>query len=267
MDRPYSTSLHITRLLVLALVSACTPVTQGPPERPLSDRQVAAVLSGMEDQEKRVFSFYSVGRLTVGGGYWEPESGILIAGIREPFRIKMEITHPWGQPLVHILIDKDRLGVLSFPDKRLFLGDFTPEALSKFLAGKLDSRLVWAVLRGYPVLPDYRRIESREPNRIAFIDSGLKETETLEVFPDSLLPKVLILPDQQVELVFSEFQEDQGIAYAGGVKVIPPKGGRIMALKREKTVFNRPIPGEVFDLPRPAGFEVMDLDKVKGPSL
>ncbi|MCJ7596840.1 MAG: hypothetical protein MUO52_18920, partial [Desulfobacterales bacterium] len=150
-------------------------------------------------------------------------------------------------------------------DKRLFLGDFTAEALSRFLAGKLDSRLVWAALQGYPILPDYRRIESREANRIIFVDSGQEETEILEVFPDSLLPKAVILPDRQVELVFSEFQEDQGITYAKGVKVIPPKGGRTMVLKREKAVFNRPIPEQIFELSRPAGFEVMDLDRVKGP--
>ncbi|MFH1125202.1 MAG: hypothetical protein V1758_16220, partial [Pseudomonadota bacterium] len=128
-----------------------------------------------------------------------------------------------------------------------------------------DSRLVWAALRGYPILPDYRRIESREANRIVFIDSGQEETEILEVFPESLLPKAVILPDRQVELVFSEFQEDQGITYAEGVKVMPSKGGRTMALKRERAVFNRPIPEQIFELSRPPGFEVMDLDRVEGP--
>lgn len=243
----------------------CAPVPLGPPERPLGDQQVSIILSDLRDQDRRVSSFYSFGRLSAKRGYWEPDSSILAAGTRHPFRIKIELTHPWGQPLLHVLIEGGSLGILSFPDKKLFLGDFTPETLSRFLGARLDLRLVWAVLRGYPNLPaDYLAV-SREANQIALLSEGGVQTETIEVSPESLLPKAVSLPEGRVRLLFLNLQEAEGIRHAGEVRVIVREGERNVSLKRERGIFNRSVPEQIFELPRPPGFEVIDLDKSKGP--
>jgi hypothetical protein len=227
----------------------------------MSERQVEEVVSRLREQEGKVASFYSRGNLLMKNWYGEEESGIIIAGSKDPFRIKIEVTHGWGQPILHILIDRGRLEVLSFSDSTLYVGEFTPEALSKFLPGPLSRDLIWSALRGYPTVSPYKKILSPAAGHIDFYGAGNEKVETIQLGRETLHPERVSLPPQQVALTFSDIVESDGIFYAREVEVDHRKSRGRLLLRNEKTVFNRPVPDEIFTIDKPLGFTVSRLEE------
>ena len=233
-------------------------------QEPLHLGEVKNIIEKIQDQEKKVSSFYSLGSLSVQDGNWESESNILTIGKKNPFIIKMEITHPWGQPILHILIDKKKLEVLSFREKRLYLGPFTPGALSRFLPVDFNIDLIWAVLRGYPNLIRHHRTALLRRDQISLLDGEEKEVEIIEPYPGNLLPKLVSFPEKTISLVFSNFKEDEGIIYAREVEVEMAKRGMGLVLKNRKMVFNKSIPEQVFIIKKPPSFKTFHLDQKDG---
>lgn len=250
-------------VLVGMLLSGCAAFRTAPPAPPLSKLQVDKILSIIKQEDGKVTSLYSRGTLLVKDWLREEESSTVIAGLREPFRVKIEITHSWGQPILHILIDRSRLEVLSFAESRLYMGDFTPEALSRFIPGPLSRELIWSVLRGYPGLLPYQRGISPRANRIELFGADEEKVETIDLAED-LQPFQVSLPVQRVVLTFSDIRESDGIAYSGEVGVDQKKARGKLSLRNEKMVFNRPIPNEVFTIEKPPAFTVVQLDKATG---
>jgi hypothetical protein len=252
---PSVLSSLLTFFLLVSL-SSCATIY-----KPLGDKDVEVILSRIQAQEGKVFSFYTSGGLSLQDRDWESESHVLIVGNRNPFKIKIEVTHPWGRPIVHILIDGKNLQVLSFPEKKLYLGVFTPEALSRFLPGELDAHLVWAALRGYPHLLAYHRTTSIKANQIRLFDEKGKVLEIIDLHPESRLPRMVFFPEKNIGLEFSDFQELDGIYYARKVRVEDMDGKSNLMLRNRKTVFNKTIPMQVFHLEKPPSFGTYDLEE------
>ena len=232
--------------------------------KPLADKEVEVILSRIQAQESKVSAFYTSGGLSLQDREWDSESHVLIVGRRNPFKIKIEVTHPWGRPIVHILIDERNLQVLSFPDKKLYRGVFTPEALSKFLPGELDEHVVWAVLRGYPHLLAYHRTISMKANQIRLFDEKGKVLEIIDLYPESKRPRMVFFPEKNMGLEFSDFQELDGIYYARKVKVEDMEGKSNLILRKRKMVVNEAIPKQVFHLEKPPSFGTYDLEENSG---
>ena len=91
-------------LLWIAPFAGCAAIAPSLIQKPFSDTQVETIVSRIQEQDKKVSSFYRVGRVLAKKGLWEQEARVLIAGTKAPFRIKVELTHPWGQPIAHILV-------------------------------------------------------------------------------------------------------------------------------------------------------------------
>ena len=248
----------LTCFLLISLASCATIY------KPIADKDVEVILSRIEAEASKVSAFYTSGVLFLQDRDWESESHVLIMGRRNPFKIKIEVTHPWGRPIVHILIDGRNLQVLSFPDKKLYLGTFTPEALSKFLPGELDAHVVWAVLRGYPHLLSYHRTVSVKAHQIRLLDEEGNALEIIELYSENRLPRKVLFPEKNMGLEFSDFQELDGIYYARKVKVDDMEGKSNLILRKGKMVFNKAIPKEVFHIEKPPSFGTYDLDKNSG---
>ena len=251
---PSFLSTLLTCLVLLCLSSCATRY------KPLPDSDVALILATIRAQERKVSSFYLTGALSLQDREWESESHVLIVGNRNPFKIKIEVTHPWGRPIVHILIQERNLQVLSFAEKRLYLGAFTPQTLSRFLPGELDAHLVWAVLRGYPHLLSYHGTTSMKANQIRLLDEEGRAQEVIDLYPESKLPSMVFFPAKNIGLGFSDFQQIDGIYYARRVKVEDMGGKSNLMLRNRKMVFNKTIPKEVFRLEKPPSFGTYDLE-------
>ncbi len=262
--RASRTSLPILiRLAFVFLFFSCATLERQPVEKPLRDREVAAVIATMREQDRLVTSVVASGTLTIRNWYWEAESAVLLVGIREPFMVRVEITHSWGQPILHILIHDGQLNVLSFRDKSLFVSPFTSQALARFFPADLDPLLIWTVLRGYPALRSYDGAVSGKAHQVVFLKGEERDVEVIELLPGSHLPRRVSFPDRRIVLEFAEFQEIGGIIHAAKLDIHELKGAKKLTLQTNQMLPNKSIPEEIFALRVPPGFRIQQLDEYR----
>jgi hypothetical protein len=250
--------LFVLALMGLITLSGCAPVLF---KKPLGDQELGRVLSLLKAQEEAVATFFTTGQMMVKDWYWDQEANTLMAGTRTPLRLRMEITHAWGQPILHLLVVGKTFKALSYGERKLYMGDLTPGALSKFFPADLDADLIWEVLRGFPKLQLDGRAESRKADQVSFLNRNGDEVEILDLDPESGLPRQLSFPERKVGIGYADFQQERGIRYAKEVRVKQLEGTRNLTLKNGKMVFNRPIPDEIFRMEIPPGFETEYVNK------
>jgi hypothetical protein len=251
---------HLIVTFLLCLIPNCTTVSKVPIQEPLSEQATKKVITDIREQEEKVQSFYAHGLIASSAWYGQSEANILVAGKKRPFKMKIEITQSWGQPILHILIDQKKLEVLSFKDKTLYHAPFTLDSLSKFLPGTIDPDFVWGTLRGYPNLVSHDIVKSLRKDQISLFHRGGDEVEVIDLYPESQLPRSVQFPDKQITLSFSDFQENGGIYYAREVGVSHKGEKRKLVLKNMKTVFNTSIPEQIFIQNKPPAFKTRHLN-------
>lgn len=245
-------------LIWLLALSGCAPLLF---KKPLSDQELGKVVSLLKAQEEAANTFFTTGQMVVKDWYWDQEANTLIVGTRIPLRLRIEITHAWGQPILHLLVFGKTFKALSYGEKKLYVGDLTPGALSKFFPADLDADLIWGVARGFPKLQLDGRVVSRKADQVSLLDRNGNEVEITDLYPESGLPKQVSFPERKVAVGYADFRQESGILYAGEVRVTQMEGTRNLTLKNGKMVFNKPIPDEIFRMEIPPGFETEYMDK------
>jgi hypothetical protein len=212
----------------------------------------------MRDQGQKVSTFSASGTILVDGWIWDSSAEILIAGTKEPFRVKMEITHSWGKPVIHILIRDDQLEILEFSEKRLYTGEFSSKSLSRFLPGEYyDPDTIWAILRGFPNVLPYQKIQTPRSSRIDLLDREGNIIEVINYYPENSSLKTVSFPGNAQDMLFSGFMESNGIHYAAEVKLDNIKRRKHLVLRKKRVAFNREIPDQFFIMEKPPAFETV----------
>ena len=247
-------------VLSLALLTGCAALRPAPP--PLDPARLDTVLDRLAEQKERVASFYSLGTVTLRQWVVESEEArILVVGTRNPLRIKVEITHPWGAPVLHVLVDRGRLEAFSFPDATLYTGPATPGTLERFLPSPPDMDDLWDLLRGYPPPPAPGGVPASEKGpRIVCSEACPGAPWSLRVRPDTLEPERLTFLESRLEVAFDDLHVRDGIRWAGVVSYHPgDRPGRVV-IRNERMVFNEEIPEAVYTLKTPPSFREIDLE-------
>lgn len=259
--RIHAPSVAVQWLLLILLVffNGCAAFRPAAP--PLSDPETSRVLDRLKAQAENVFTFYSMGTVVLKQGFMESqEARILVVGTRDPLRIKVEITHPWGRPLLHVLISGDRLEALSFQEATRYTGPATPETLGRFLPSPPDLASVWSLLRGYPAPPERGTAISESGPRIVWrADSG-RPLQILGIRPETLEPERIVFPESRLHVLFGELRESGGIRYAGEVRYLPEEKRGQVLIENERMVFNQDIPEAIFEIRVPSMFRTEALD-------
>jgi hypothetical protein len=261
---PREKTVHCLKTCLIAIavlfVAGCAGIERRLFERPFDPEVVADLKSDLLDQSEKVQSLFSSGRLQVRG--WrgqELEATIFSAWVRSPVKIKIEVTHPWGQPILHLLVDGENFRLLAFGERKLYTGPFTARSLSTLLPAELDQSLLQDLLRAYPGLDPDQRAHSEEPNRISFYGPEGDGVRIIKFDRETLRPMEVMLPRQNIRLVFSDFESVDGIRFARETALVHPLGGRRLIHRVETIVFNRTIPDQVFSLQAPPGFDTVFL--------
>jgi hypothetical protein len=245
----------------MTFLFGCAAPEHRPPSPPLSDQEAARIARRILKEGQQVSSFYSIGMVSAGEWYGESDADILVAGVRKPFRIKLEITHTWGQPLLHILIDGTKVKALSFRESKFYQGTFTSRALSRLIPVRFDPDLIWGILRGYPSILPHESVQSLGPNQISLLNGKREEVEIIDLDGGKALPRHVTFPDRNIRVTYGAFHREGGIPYAGSVKVSRLDGGKRLTLNHRRMVLNGNIPNGVFAIPRPPAMKIIDLDR------
>jgi hypothetical protein len=259
-DYPKACIAGLIVVLGLLLLNGCTSFPRHVPSVPFGPDETRRVLALFKEQESLVHTFVSSGRLKMRAKGPESESSFLIAGTRDPYKIKIEITHLWGKPILHILIDGIQLGVLSFSEKRLYKGTLDELGRLKFFPAHLRTDQIWALARAYPALSEYDRAVSMKGHQVTLLDSKEQPVQVIDFYPQpDLLPRLITFPAQDTRVSFSDFQNSSGIYYAQNVGVAGRNPDTEITFELKQMILNRPIPNEVLMLTSPPDFEVMPL--------
>ena len=244
---------------LLLLLSCCARVAVTPPSPPLDHPAIAGIISAFKEQGVAVRTLFSSGTLTIDIKGSESDATILIVAIRDPSKIKIEITHTWGRPLLHILISGSRIDILSFTDKRLYSGQLGTYDLSRLIPVPLSPELLWTLARAYPVLLKYNRVLSLKGNQITLLDQRKDKIQVIDLYPTSDLPHRASFCQQNAEVTFSDFQNNGGIRYAKEIGLNSPEDNARLSFEIGQMVFNKPVPEAIFRLETPLDFELVPL--------
>lgn len=249
-------------VLLLLLLSCCARIVITPPSPPLDHQAITGIISAFKEQGVAVSTLFSSGTLTLDIKGSESDATTLIVATRDPSKIKIEITHPWGRPLLHILIMGSSLEILSFTDKRLYSGQIGTLGLSKLIPVPLSLELLWTLARAYPVLLKYSSVRSLKGNQITLLDQRGDKTQVIDLYPKSDLPQRVSFCQQNAEMTFSGFQNSGGIWHAKEIRLNSPEDNARLALEIRQMIFNKPVPKAIFRLETPPDFELVPLKSV-----
>lgn len=245
-------------MLFLALCG-CTP-RPAPPL--LTQGQVRELVSTLQEQEAlaRSFSFWD-GALRVVQGEQENAFRILAAGARNPLRLKVEVTHSWGRPLWHLLIQDGEIRLASFVDQRLYTGSEGLFYFPSLLPFPVSVDRLWGWLRGFPSLPPYHDAVCQAPGKILLKDRRGRPLETMRFCGSSPWPVEIQIPRTPLRVVIKDYAVLDAIPFARNLILEDPSQEIRVDLTRSHMRFNQPIPEEIFTLQVPDHFKRVPLPR------
>lgn len=246
--------------LVAALVfSGCSLIgVQG--ERLTGDPQkINAMLSVVEAQVKAADTFYYSGNLHLKNSAGETEFHVLTIADLKAGRLKIEMTHPWGKPLLHLLLAGNSVDLLLFGEKLHYQSQLNCEALERRLPMPLERAVLWTLARAFPVLTPYQTAAGEGEHRLVLQNAHGRTMQILDFCPETTLPGEVRFMKSGARMRFSNFQEQNGIFYARQMGYTDSKEEVEMNVHVERMVFNPGIPEAVFSLNIPSGFPTIVL--------
>ena len=258
--------LLLSFLSALLLTQGCIPPKLlGPASQPYTTDEMNAILNEAMSQEDLVKTLFSTGTLTSRQGQTEQEANISIVGQRSPFRIKIEITHPWGSDIANLLLDQNRFTLVLFPEKRIFVGPIGKGMLKRSFPVPLDPSAVWAFVRGYPSLPEYKKAVSPGKGSISLLNERDVTVRRLDFNPSTREPEKCSFPALRVTQHYEAFEKRDAVEFARTVVLKEDSQERTLTLRIKHVLFNPHLPSGIFQVKKPAKFATVDLSR-KAPT-
>ena len=259
MHKTWGTILSCLSFFLVTLFFGCAPLTPFPPAKPFSQQESDRLISKLQDQEKKVSSFQGIGKLLLKKGEEEIESNLFTIGKR-PYKLRIEITHPWGKPLLYIVADQKNVSVLSLTEGKLFRGPPDSFNIKQFFPCGLNMDLAWTIFSGsIPALSSTGKVMSLKPYEISLFDKQGEVTKTIRFSSRNLLPRSTYFAKKGFTILFSEFQQKDSGFYPFNIKVSKEKEDQLVVIQYKSLQLNMAVPEEIFQLHPPPGFEIVNL--------
>ena len=252
-----------TVVWIAALVSFQSCARMSMPSKPETPDRIAVekLEQAMDRQEKAVQTIVSSGK--VSSGEWDvgTELNALVVGTLDPFRIKIEITHPWGRPLLHILMTESTIKILSFSEKKFYLGETGKRGTFTIFKIPIDPAIIWSFVRAYPVLLPHVEIKGTTSNQIILVNSKKENIQTVAFYPKYAYPRSSFFVKTNTELFFSDYEETGSIIFARKITVNNPRDKTRLMFVSDRTTLNKAVPDEIFEMEAPEHFQTIPLEE------
>ncbi|NLD35847.1 MAG: hypothetical protein GX654_03175 [Desulfatiglans sp.] len=255
--------LIIILLAFAFFFAGCSSLAPYRQQKILSGEEIQNIRAEAKAQAQMVSEFYFTGQVSIDGWILDRSADILIAGNREPLKLKMEITHSWGKPLFYLLIRDNRLTIIDFMEKRQYDGEFTAANLSRFLPEMdFSPDMIWSFLRGYPIYSGEPDIHEDRGGVLTLKGADKKTIGTITLTTSKEIKEAALFSPGSPGMIFKGFIMAGEISYAANTLLKDKKENRGMTLKRKKVAFNKDIPDEIFTLAIMPSFKQVSLDDV-----
>lgn len=221
---------------------------------PLRPRQVTSVpvsrvkaaREALDVQAKMVRSFITTGRMVIIDTAQRIPATFLCVATRSPFRIKTEITHSWGLPLVNILVKGKQVIINDLYHKRTYNAQL---GISGSIAGNLpalDRSVLWSIMRAYPEVMHRGSLSWSDTEQAFVLLSRGKRGQIIYLDREGKFPSIVLYPELGLQVKFSDFKVMRQFIYADHIEVTHSEKGSNMQIAIKKIIFNQEIDPEVF---------------------
>jgi len=248
---------YIYKILILMsglIFSSCITTSSVAPEKNM--RNPISAVPFFYEQEEAVNSFIASGTLSYGKKMRTDEGSFFAVGTLNPLKLKLEITHPWGGDIMHVLFDQNNITVVSFRDKAIYKGEYTEltQINSLILA---DPLIVWSFFRGFPRLLPYEDSYTEGNNKFFLLGSNsfLKQSVSLE--EGRMIPLSTEYNSIGIIVDTDDFTNIGDIFYALAIKIASKNTDEFIDIRFKGHEFNRSITQGIFNIFVPPGFQVL----------
>ncbi len=255
--RSYLISVCVCSAFLL-LLPACS-VFRPAPRYLLSHNQASQLLASIDSQDAMTDTLVSSGTIELREPGNKSQADFLFVGTKKPLRMKIEITHSWGRPVIHCLLDDKTFRLVDYIKKTVYIGSLNSARKILFLPGIATPTQVWSIFRGYPEICDYNSFAMPVPAAISMRDEMGTEVQRIGFDLQNFAPKTVSYPLLKLDVFYSNFKRLEGYIYAGKVEVAKSSDDQKIVLLIKKILFNKQIPGQIFNLPIPPGYKTISL--------
>ncbi|MCG6877933.1 MAG: outer membrane lipoprotein-sorting protein [Deltaproteobacteria bacterium] len=257
----------LTALAFLGL-QCCSPLTVKPPAPALDEESVASIVSAFAGQEKATRTLFFTGTLTLNNRGSENSAQILMiadrtsragTGAHSYGRMKIEITHAWGKSLLHLFLEGQRLEILDFNEKRFYRGTLRSRYLSARIPIPLNGAILWSLARAFPAVLKHHKAASFAGDQITLMDAEDVKVQVFDLYSSEPLPHRVSFLKENAEMIFSDFEDEDGILYARRVSFHSPGHEISLTIRIDQMKFNTLIPEAVFEMVPPRDFKTVNL--------
>ena len=252
--------LSYLTIFPLILLLGCAHLVSFPSAKPFSQKESDRLISNLQDQEGKITSFQGIGKLMLKNGEEEIETNLFAVG-SNPYKIRLEITHPWGKPLLYIVANEKSISVLSLTDKKFFKGPPHSFNMKQFFLYGLDLDLVWKIFSGsVPILSKYGGTMSLKPHEISLYNKQGEVMEAISFSSKTLLPRSIYFPKKGFTIILSEFDQGDLGLHPLKIKVLKENEDQLVVIRYKSLTLNKAVPEEIFQLNPPPSFEIVNLN-------
>lgn len=248
-------------ILLSLLLSACAvkPVAPPPPAPPVS---AAVLLERMADSAAAFSSLEGLAKVRINSeGKTQSVSEVLLA--EKPDRLRLETLSPFGQPLLVMATDGDRIEVLVPGEGKFYRDDFSLVHLQRLTRLPLQlTDLVHLLLYQVPVIGHEQQVVTPEAggDLLLTLFAGEGRRQELRFDPLLRLTGAAYYRDDELllDVVYSRFTGDlRPFPLSASLTVPSSKTEATVAFSEVRT--NVPIPAERFRLTPPPGVDILPL--------
>ena len=234
--------------LILFSIFGCAPLGTHPKSPSISQTKIQLLREGLAVQNRAVQTFVSTGSLEMWDTSQHIPTMFLTVASRNPFRLKVEITHSWGLPLLHILLNGNRVTVVDLYHHRTYHSALGIDAPFLDKMPLLDRALMWSIMRAFPEVKDRGKISWSNKDRALVVKEAGEVTQEIRFDRNLQYPVNVVYPNLEVDVKFSDFTAQGNIVYAKKVKVTHLVRQASMRIKIKKIFFNQALDPKIFDL-------------------
>jgi hypothetical protein len=120
--------------------------------------------------------------------------------------------------------------------------------------------MIWSILSGRPPVVSHEVVTLSGSDTISLRSGDGIELEAINFPIGTSFPGKTAFPVQSLDVFFSDLKEDNGIPYAGNIKLSGKKLEKDLVLKINRMAFNASVPDQIFMLETPLDYTTVNLD-------
>jgi len=212
----------------------------------LGPAQIRLLENSLRFQSGMVKSFISTGSLKIRDSSEHIAATFLCVATRDPFRLKMEVTHTWGRPLLSILVRGQRVTVIDLYHNRTYKGQLGNGASPFGRIPVFDRTLLWSIMRGYPEIMDDTTISLSDEGDALVVKKNGQSSQEIRFDGKMQYPCTVIYPQLDIKVRFSQYIISDQITYARQVNVNHLANNSSLQININQILFNQSLDPSLF---------------------